>query len=89
VTKAGCKMADSGSVLFNFERQGLLFVPAGISEDEVSLVVLCVLASQPVLDVLPCTLKFLKAQPTSAACRLTRAVACTSQPPATCSPRKS
>ncbi|KAK9822451.1 hypothetical protein WJX81_001800 [Elliptochloris bilobata] len=35
VTKSGCKMADSGSVLFNFQRQGLLFVPAGVSEDQV------------------------------------------------------
>ncbi len=59
VTKSGCKMADSGSVLFNFERQGLLFVPAGISEDEVSLTVLRVLASLPVYDVLPCVSKHL------------------------------
>ena len=34
VTKSGCKMADSGSVLFNFQRQGLLFVPGSIDEDE-------------------------------------------------------
>ena len=34
VTKAGCKMADSGSVLFNFQRQGLLFVPADLSEEK-------------------------------------------------------
>ena len=34
VTKAGCKMADSGSVLFNFQRQGLLFVSTSFSEDE-------------------------------------------------------
>ena len=34
VTKSGCKMADSGSVLFNFQRQGLLFVPVSFSEDE-------------------------------------------------------
>ena len=34
VTKSGCKMADSGSVLFNFQRQGLLFVPTSFGEDE-------------------------------------------------------
>ena len=34
VTKAGCKMADSGSVLFNFQRQGLLFVSTSFGEDE-------------------------------------------------------
>ena len=39
VTKFGCKMADSGSVLFNFQRQGLLFAPASFSEDEASTLV--------------------------------------------------
>ena len=34
VIKSGCKMADSGSVLFNFQRQGLLFVSTSFSEDE-------------------------------------------------------
>lgn len=34
VIKAGCKMADSGSVLFNFQRQGLLFVSTSFGEDE-------------------------------------------------------
>ena len=34
--KAGGKMADSGSVLFNFRRQGLVFVKAdGCSEEQV------------------------------------------------------
>ena len=35
VTKAGGKMADSGSVLFNFQRQGLVFVRGQHSEEEV------------------------------------------------------
>lgn len=38
VTKSGCKMADTGSVLFNFQRQGLLFVPTSFSEDEASTI---------------------------------------------------
>ena len=36
VIKTGGKMADSGSVLFNFRRQGLVFIPAnGCSEEQV------------------------------------------------------
>ena len=35
VQKAGGKMADPGSVMFNFQRQGLVFVGAEASEDEV------------------------------------------------------
>lgn len=34
IVKAGGKMADSGSVLFNFQRQGLLLV-TGATEEEV------------------------------------------------------
>ena len=41
VLKAGGKMADSGSVLFNFRRQGLVFVQAnGCSEEQVCLALL-------------------------------------------------
>ena len=40
--KAGGKMADSGSVLFNFRRQGLVFVKAnGCSEEQVCAAFFC------------------------------------------------
>lgn len=35
VTRAGGKMADPGSVLFNFQRLGQVFVGSSVSEDEV------------------------------------------------------
>ena len=35
VVRAGGKMADPGSVLFNFQRLGQVFVGPGASEDEV------------------------------------------------------
>ncbi|KAK9812773.1 hypothetical protein WJX72_003451 [[Myrmecia] bisecta] len=35
VTRTGGKMADPGSVLFNFQRQGLVFVAPSAGEDEV------------------------------------------------------
>lgn len=35
VQKAGGKMADPGSVMFNFQRQGQVFVSAEASEDQV------------------------------------------------------
>lgn len=35
VQKAGGKMADPGSVMFNFQRQGQIFVSSEASEDEV------------------------------------------------------
>ncbi len=35
VTKSGGKMADPGSVLFNFQRQGLVYVSAAADEDTV------------------------------------------------------
>lgn len=35
VMKAGGKMADPGSVMFNFQRQGQVFVSSEASEDQV------------------------------------------------------
>lgn len=35
VQKGGGKMADAGSVMFNFQRQGIIMVEPSISEDEV------------------------------------------------------
>lgn len=35
VQKAGGKMADPGSVMFNFQRQGQVFVSSEASEDQV------------------------------------------------------
>ncbi len=37
VMKAGGKMADPGSVMFNFQRQGQVFVSSEASEDQVHL----------------------------------------------------
>ena len=37
VMKAGGKMADPGSVMFNFRRQGQVFVSSEASEDQVRL----------------------------------------------------
>lgn len=49
VQKAGGKMADPGSVMFNFQRQGQVFVRAEASEDQV---VTSFLHSQPCLLIL-------------------------------------
>lgn len=46
VQKAGGKMADPGSVMFNFQRQGQVFVSSEASEDQV---IISSLHSQPVL----------------------------------------
>lgn len=35
VTKGGGKWADAGSVLFNFQRQGVVRIGKGVSEDEI------------------------------------------------------
>lgn len=48
VQKAGGKMADPGSVMFNFQRQGQVFVSAEASEDQV---VTNTLFSQPVVSL--------------------------------------
>ena len=42
VMKAGGKMADPGSVMFNFQRQGQVFVSCEASEDQVHASKLCV-----------------------------------------------
>ena len=36
VAKGGGKMADPNSVMFNFQRQGLIFIDSAAGEDEVS-----------------------------------------------------
>ena len=55
VQKAGGKMADPGSVMFNFQRQGQVFVSSEASEDQVSSHKLLLVHS----FLHPCNRKFL------------------------------